>query len=121
MSKPHVCLGFPGIAVGDDDYYATQVLINALGGGASSRLFQEVREKSGGFPATMLISIHTVSAAEAATGAYASTRPANVGELINVMVGEIADVAGHGLNDGEIKQKPNSRGGLLLGMGAVVM
>ena len=47
IEQSHICLGFPGVALGDEDYYAATIIANALGGGASSRLFQEVREKRG--------------------------------------------------------------------------
>ena len=40
-------LGFPGVTLGDPDYYAASVLSTAFGGGMSSRLFQEIREKRG--------------------------------------------------------------------------
>ena len=43
----HLVLGFPGLTLGDPDYYAASVLSTAFGGGMSSRLFQEVREKRG--------------------------------------------------------------------------
>lgn len=115
IEQTHVCLGFPGISIADDDYYATQVLINALGGGASSRLFQEVREKRGlSYSAYAYMDTYSAGGSIAA---YASTRPSNIGELINVMVEEIANVAAHGLVDGEIeKSKTQLKGGLLLGM-----
>ncbi len=43
----HIVLGFPADAYHDPDYYATLLLSTLLGGGMSSRLFQEVREKRG--------------------------------------------------------------------------
>ncbi|MBM3584058.1 MAG: insulinase family protein [Alphaproteobacteria bacterium] len=47
LEQLHLVLGFDGPGMRDDTYYATQVLSTALGGGMSSRLFQEVREKRG--------------------------------------------------------------------------
>ncbi len=45
LEQLHLVLGFPGLPLGDPDYYAAAVLSTAFGGGMSSRLFQEVREK----------------------------------------------------------------------------
>jgi predicted Zn-dependent peptidase len=47
LEQLHLVLGFPGLPLGDPDYYAASVLSTAFGGGMSSRLFQEVREKRG--------------------------------------------------------------------------
>ncbi len=47
LEQLHLVLGFPGVPLEDPDYYATAVLSTAFGGGMSSRLFQEVREKRG--------------------------------------------------------------------------
>ncbi|HXA72502.1 MAG TPA: pitrilysin family protein, partial [Stellaceae bacterium] len=47
LEQVHVVLGFPGLAFNDPDYHALSVLSAALGGGMSSRLFQEIREKRG--------------------------------------------------------------------------
>jgi len=47
LEQLHLVIGFPGLPLGDPDYYAAAVLSTAFGGGMSSRLFQEVREKRG--------------------------------------------------------------------------
>ncbi|MEC7491065.1 MAG: pitrilysin family protein, partial [Pseudomonadota bacterium] len=47
LEQVHLVLGFEGVALTDDDYYSQSVYSTALGGGMSSRLFQEVREKRG--------------------------------------------------------------------------
>ena len=47
LEQLHLVLGFPGVMLGDADYYAASVLSTAFGGGMSSRLFQEIREKRG--------------------------------------------------------------------------
>jgi len=47
LEQLHLVLGFPGLDLADPDYYAASVLSTAFGGGMSSRLFQEVREKRG--------------------------------------------------------------------------
>jgi predicted Zn-dependent peptidase len=47
LEQLHLVLGFPGVVLGDPDYYAAAVLSTAFGGGMSSRLFQEIRERRG--------------------------------------------------------------------------
>ncbi|MBV9829819.1 MAG: insulinase family protein, partial [Alphaproteobacteria bacterium] len=47
LEQLHLVIGFPGVPLGDPDYYAALVLSTAFGGGMSSRLFQEVREQRG--------------------------------------------------------------------------
>ncbi|HEX4617769.1 MAG TPA: pitrilysin family protein [Stellaceae bacterium] len=47
LEQLHLVLGFPGVTLQDPDYYAASVLSTAFGGGMSSRLFQEIREKRG--------------------------------------------------------------------------
>ncbi|MCL2434108.1 MAG: insulinase family protein, partial [Clostridia bacterium] len=47
IEQAHICLGYPGLAMGDDDTYALMALNNILGGGMSSRLFQKIREERG--------------------------------------------------------------------------
>jgi predicted Zn-dependent peptidase len=47
LEQVHILLGFPGFSFADHDYYAASVLSTALGGGMSSRLFQEIRERRG--------------------------------------------------------------------------
>jgi len=61
----HLVLGFPGLATGSGDRFAMQLFSNILGGNASSRLFQTVREKHG-----LCYSIYSFSAAFAETGLF---------------------------------------------------
>ena len=92
LEQIHLTLGFPGVAYGDDDFFATQVLSSVLGGGMSSRLFQEVRENRG-----LAYSIYSFSSSLMDTGLfgiYAGTSPAQADELITVIAGEIGNVAG---------------------------
>jgi len=47
IEQTHLALAFPGVASGDDDFFATRLYADILGGGMSSRLFQKVREERG--------------------------------------------------------------------------
>lgn len=47
IEQNHICIGYPGFSIYDDDRYSLSLLSNILGGGMSSRLFQKVRERQG--------------------------------------------------------------------------
>jgi predicted Zn-dependent peptidase len=83
LEQVHLCLALEGVAYDDPDHYALQVLSTALGGGMSSRLFQEAREERG-----LCYSIFSFAAAHADTGTlgvYAGTDPGDVGDLVKVV------------------------------------
>jgi predicted Zn-dependent peptidase len=91
LEQLHFLMGFPGAAIGDPDYYAQSVLSTLLGGGMSSRLFQEVREKRG-----LVYSIYTFASAYSdggLFGVYAGTGPTQIGELVPVVCDQLAAVA----------------------------
>src|SRR6266850_814331 len=86
LEQLHLVLGFPGIPLGDPDYYAASVLSTAFGGGMSSRLFQEVREKRG-----LVYAIHSFAHGYrdgGVFGIYAGTGEEEVGELVPVLCEE---------------------------------
>lgn len=92
LEQAHVVLGFPGVPLTDDDYFASQVLSTLLGGGMSSRLFQEVREKRG-----LVYTIHSFAwpmTDAGLFGIYAGTAPERVGELVPVVCDEIGRLSG---------------------------
>lgn len=91
LEQLHFTLGWPGVSYHDDRYYAHQLYSTILGGGMSSRLFQEVRESRG-----LAYSIYSFSSSHAETGlfgVYAGTSPEMVNELVSVIDDEMADVA----------------------------
>jgi predicted Zn-dependent peptidase len=88
LEQTHVILGMEGLPFGHQDYYAASVLSTILGGGMSSRLFQEVREKRG-----LVYSIYTFSSSykdSGIFGIYAGTSPKKVKELLPVIHEEIS-------------------------------
>ncbi len=115
IEQTHITLGVPGIAGNDPDIYGLNVLINALGGGVSSRLFQEAREKRG-----LTYSIYASTSSYTRGGnvfCYASASPKKAAEALRIMGCEMGDIAAHGLKESEIAcSKEQLRGGLLLGM-----
>jgi predicted Zn-dependent peptidase len=91
LEQVHLVMGFPGVAYADPDFYAASTLSTLLGGGMSSRLFQEIREKRG-----LVYSIYSFTSALSdggIFGIYAGTGEAEVAELVPVLCGEIARVA----------------------------
>lgn len=92
IEQVHLLLGFEGLHYTDDDFYAASVMSMVLGGGMSSRLFQEVREKRG-----LVYSVYSFLSAYADTGVfaiYAGTGEKDVAEVIPVVCDEIGKITG---------------------------
>jgi len=114
LEQVHVALGFPGFSYGDPDYYAASVVSSALGGGMSSRLFQEVREKRG-----LVYAIYSFTHAYSdggLFGVYAGTGEEEVEELIPVLCHEIRRL-GDGLDRAELERaRAQLKAGLLMSL-----
>jgi predicted Zn-dependent peptidase len=114
LEQLHFLLGFEGAAIGDADYYAQSVLSTVLGGGMSSRLFQEVREKRG-----LVYSIYTFASAYRESGVfgiYAGTGPTEIAELVPVVCDELQKVTDH-IGDAELdRARAQIKAGLLMSM-----
>ncbi|GHH88001.1 putative zinc protease [Streptomyces sulfonofaciens] len=98
--QAHVVLGVPGLPRTDERRWALGVLNTALGGGMSSRLFQEVREKRG-----LAYSVYSYTSGFADCGlfgVYAGCRPSQVHDVLKICRDELDRVAEHGLSDDEI-------------------
>ena len=74
--ETQIMLGFQGIPYGGDDFYTAQVLSSVIGGGMSSRLFQEVREKRG--LCYSIYAFHWSFADTGVFGVHAATGPEDV-------------------------------------------
>lgn len=112
--QAHVVLGTHGIPRGDDRRYALGVLTTALGGGMSSRLFQEIREKRGLAYSTFAYSQGFADAG--LLGIYVGCQPAKVGTALEVCRAEVASIVQHGLTGEEIvRAKGQLRGSTVLG------
>jgi predicted Zn-dependent peptidase len=111
----HVCIGAPGIARSDRRRFAASILDALLGGSASSRLFQEIREKRG-----MAYSVYTFASQYTDTGLigfYVGTRAENLAESLEIATDQIAEVADGKLRKGELdRAKENLKGRILLSM-----
>lgn len=113
--QAHLMLGTHAVSRHDDRRFALSVLNTALGGGMSSRLFQEVRERRG-----LAYQVYSSTASYADTGylsVYAGCQPDRLGEVTRVVRDVLGDVAAHGLTDAEIaRAKGQLRGGMVLGL-----
>jgi predicted Zn-dependent peptidase len=114
LEQIHVTYAFPGVASDDPDIYAAQVYAMALGGGMSSRLFQEAREKRG-----LCYSIYAFAQASTDSGmigVYTGTGEAEAGEISAVVAGEMAALA-QGATEVEVaRAKAQMKSGMLMGL-----
>ncbi|MEJ0051494.1 MAG: pitrilysin family protein [Methylovirgula sp.] len=99
LEQAHVVIGFEGLSYAAPGYYALQVFTNAVGGGMSSRLFQEVRENRG--LAYTVYSFHWGYADTGLFGFYGATSKAQVRELVPVALECLAKAA-EDLSEAEI-------------------
>jgi predicted Zn-dependent peptidase len=111
----HVCLGAPGIARSDRRRFAASILDAILGGSASSRLFQEIREKRG-----MAYSVYSFASQYTDTGLvgiYVGTRAENLGPCLDITAEQLADIAAGNVRAEEIaRAKENLKGRIMLSM-----
>ncbi len=98
--QAYVMLGTQGLSARDERRYVLAVLDTVLGGGMSSRLFQEVREKRG-----LAYSVYSFTQAYRAAGLFgvsAGTSPDSVQECVDVIVAELERFTGAGASDAEV-------------------
>jgi predicted Zn-dependent peptidase len=113
IAQANIILGSQGLVAGDDRRYAMAILNTVLGGGMSSRLFQEIREKRG--LAYSVYSFNQGYSDAAAFGLYAGCSPQKATEVIKLMIEELGKVATDGITEAELAlAKGNISGGLAL-------
>ena len=111
----HVCVGAPGIARSDRRRFCASLLDAILGGSASSRLFQEIREKRG-----MAYSVYSFASQYTDTGLvgiYVGTREENLGPCVEIASEQLLDIAAGKVRPEEIaRAKENLKGRIMLSM-----
>ena len=114
LEQVHIALALPGLSQRDPNLFSLQVFTSVVGGGMSSRLFQEVREIRG-----LCYSIYTFHAPYSDTGMfglYAGTDANDVPELMRVVVGEITNAV-DSIGEAEIaRAKAQMKAGLLMAL-----
>ena len=113
--QAHVAVGVPAIDRHDDRRYVLSILDHVLGGGMSSRLFQEIREERG-----LAYSVYSYKSSYEGAGAlsvYAGTSPANVRQVLDLIHAELDSMAYKGITEAELQAaRGHVRGSLVLGL-----
>jgi predicted Zn-dependent peptidase len=111
----HVCVGAPGISRSDRRRFAASLLDAIVGGTASSRLFQEIREKRG-----MAYAVYSFSSQYTDTGLvgiYLGTREENLTPCLEIVSEQLADIGAGNFRDNELERaKENIKGRIMLSM-----
>ena len=110
--QAHIVYGVPGVARDDKRRFALSILSSALGGGMSSRLFQEIREKRG-----LAYSTYAYSQQFAGSGVlsfYVGCKPNKAKEAIKIIQSILYDVAENGLTSDEISRAKGAVSGSLV-------
>lgn len=113
LEQSHVVLGFRAFARGDKDFFSSRILSAILGGGMSSRLFQEVREKRG-----LVYSVYSFYSAygdNGLFGIYAGTGPERLEELMPVLCDEVQKIKQDVTEDEVSRAQTRLKAGLLMG------
>jgi len=114
LEQVHVLLGFDSVGYLDPEYYAASVLSTLFGGGMSSRLFQEVREKRG-----LVYSVYSFVSAYrdgGMFGIYAGTGESEVGELIPVVCDELRKVARDATDEEVVRARAQLKASILMSL-----
>ncbi len=114
LDQVHIVLGFPSVAYDDADFYPTMLLSTLLGGGMSSRLFQEVREKRG-----LVYSVYSFNAPAmdgGLFGIYAGTGESEAAELMPVTLDELRKVQSEVTGAELARARAQVKAGLLMSL-----
>ncbi len=115
LEQVHLCLGVAGIHQAHPMRYAAYILNTILGGGMSSRLFQEIREKRG--KAYSVYSFLSAYKDVGYLGVYAGTSPEGAEEVVDLILKEMRRLAAGEIGEEEIERtKSQLTGGMILGL-----
>ena len=115
IEQSHICIAYPGLKSRDDLVYPMLALNLVLGGGMSSRLFQEIREKRG--LAYSVFSYTSSYMQEGLFSIYAGCNPKNEKKVLNIIDSQIDKIRNKGLTKKEIESaKQQLKGNFLLGL-----
>ncbi|NGZ75454.1 M16 family metallopeptidase [Saccharibacillus alkalitolerans] len=111
----HICMAFQGFGYDDPRQYAMALLNNSIGGGMSSKLFQEIREKRG-----LAYSVYSYHSAHADSGyftIYAGTAPKQTADVLKLTQEVLHDIRANGLSESEIRKgQQQLKGSLIMGL-----
>jgi predicted Zn-dependent peptidase len=113
--QAHLAVGMAAIGRQDERRYTLSILDHVLGGGMSSRLFQEIREERG-----LVYSVYSYRSSYQGAGAlsvYAGTSPSNVPQVLDLIHTELDRMAAGGITEAELTSaRSHVRGSLVLGL-----
>jgi predicted Zn-dependent peptidase len=113
--QAHICYGAKALYAGHKDRFILSILDNILGGGMSSRLFQEIRERRG--LAYAVYSYHSLYSETGLLAVYAGTSPSNVSEVVKLIKEEILKIVEEGVTKQELhRAKEHIKGQLVLSL-----
>ncbi|GAE36080.1 M16 family metallopeptidase [Halalkalibacter akibai] len=113
--QAHLCLGYPGLAIGEKNVYALVLLNNLLGGSMSSRLFQEIREKRG--LCYSVFSYHSSYQDSGMLTVYAGTAHNQLDDLTSALLETTSVLAASGMSEKELTNgKEQLKGSLMLSL-----
>jgi predicted Zn-dependent peptidase len=114
LEQAHIVYAFPSISMRDPDYYVAQLYVTILGGGMSSRLFQEVREKRGLCYSIYAFATNFVDGGY--SGIYVGTGEKEAGEISARVAGEMEAMIG-AISEAELaRARAQLKSGLLMGL-----
>ena len=115
IEQMHICLGYPGLPMGDDKNYELSIFNSVFGGAMSSRLFQRIREESG-----LAYSVYSYPNAYTDTGmlsVYAATNPDQAEKVVGMILEEARALAENGLTPEEFTMaREQLKSGYILGL-----
>jgi predicted Zn-dependent peptidase len=115
LEQVHICIGVPSVPLGHEDRFSVAVLNNLLGGGMSSRLFQNIREKQG--LAYAVFSELTPYSDAGMMTVYAGTAAATIGQVIDLTIQEFRSLKESLVPDEELRRSKNHlKGSLMLSL-----
>jgi len=115
LGQVHICLGVPAFAVADDRRYAVSILNNLLGGGMSSRLFQNIRERQG--LAYMVFSEINTYKDAGVFSVYGATALEKTPKLVKSVIAEFHELVENFVTNEELQRaKDHIKGALLMSL-----
>lgn len=114
IEQVHLAIGLNGVAYDDPDFPATQVLAGLLGGGMSSRLFQEIRERRGLAYSTFAFAGSMMDGGM--FGVYAATDPEALAELQPVLADEIRRTAEDVTEEETARARAQMKAGMVMSL-----
>jgi len=113
VEQAHIAIAFPGVSYRDDDMYALMLVSNVLGGGMSSRLFQNIREKKG--LAYSIYSYPNIFDDTGYTTVYAACAKEKYSEVVSLIYDEISQLREKGISEEEfLRAKEQMKGNYIL-------